>query len=119
MNFDEFGQLADQVRALPLEAVLRACHAVRDRLDKRKWHTDQRPISITGSRFMNWQQGVGGGKAIDLALHLGERDYRAAVLWLARNVAGIATIDHHQTPRSSLTPAVAMRELRLPVRRVD
>jgi len=116
MNFDEFGQLADQMRELPLESVLRARHAVRDRRDKCKWHTDQGPISITGARFMNWQQGVGGGKAIDLALHLGERDFRTAVLWLARNVAGIVTTDPLHTPRSSSTPAGAKRALRLPVR---
>lgn len=116
MNFDEFRQLADQVRALPLEAVLQARHAVRDRLDKRKWHTDQGPLSITGARFMNWQQGVGGGGAIDLVLHLGERDFRAAVLWLARNVAGIVTTDPLHTLRSSSTQAGAKRALRLPVR---
>ncbi len=119
MNFDEFGQLADQMRELPLESVLRARHAVRDRRDQCKWHTDQGPISITGTRFMNWQQGVGGGKAIDLALHLGERDFRAAVLWLARNVAGIITADPLHTPRSSSTPAGAKRALRLPVRNDD
>ncbi len=119
MNFDEFGQLADQMRELPLESVLRARHAVRDRRDKCKWHTDQGPISITGTRFMNWQQGVGGGKAIDLALHLGERDFRAAVLWLARNVAGIITADPLHTLRSSSTPAGAKRALRLPVRNDD
>lgn len=116
MNFDEFGQLADQMRELPLESVLRARHAVRDRRDKGKWHTDQGPLSITGTRFMNWQQGLGGGGAIDLALHLGERDFRAAVLWLARNVAGIVTTDPLHTPRSSSTPAGAKRALRLPVR---
>jgi len=116
MNFDEFGQLADQMRELPLESVLRARHAVRDRRDKYKWHTDQGPISITGTRFMNWQQGVGGGKAIDLALHLGERDFRTAVLWLARNVAGIVTTDLLHTPRSASTPIGPKRPLRLPVR---
>jgi hypothetical protein len=116
MNFDEFGQLAARMRELPLESVLRARGAVPDRRDKHKWHTDQGPLSITGSRFMNWQRAVGGGGAIDLALHLGERDFRAAVLWLARNVAGIAASDNLQTPRPSSTPAGAKRALRLPVR---
>ena len=116
MNFDEVRQLADQMRELPVESVLLARHAVRDRRDKRKWHTDRGPLSITGTRFMDWQQGVGGGGAIDLALHLGERDFRAAVLWLARNVAGIVTTDHLHTPRSLSTPAGAKRALRLPVR---
>jgi len=116
MNFDEFGQLAAQMRELPLESVLLARGAVPDRRDKHKWHTGQGPLSITGARFMNWQQGVGGWGAIDLALNLGERDFRAAVLWLARNVAGIVTSDNLQTPRSSSTPAGAKRALRLPVR---
>lgn len=119
MNFDEFGQLADKMRELPLESVLLARHAVRDRRDKCKWHTDQGPISITGSRFINWQQGVGGGGAIDLALHLGERDFRAAVLWLARNVAGIVITDNIHTPRSASTLDGAKRALRLPIRNLD
>jgi hypothetical protein len=116
MNFHEFGQLAAQMRELPLQSVLLARGAVPDHRDKHKWHTDQGPLSITGARFMNWQRGVGGGGAIDLALHLGERDFRAAVLWLARNVAGIAASDNLQTPQSSSPPGGAKRALRLPVR---
>jgi hypothetical protein len=116
MNFDELRQLAAQMRELPLESVLRARGAVPDRRDKHKWQTDQGSLSITGARFMNWQQGIGGGGAIDLTLHLGEPDFRAAVLWLARNVAGIAARDQLPTPRPSSTPAGTKRVLRLPLR---
>lgn len=76
--------LADRVRAIPLEAVLRALSARPDRHDAAKWHTDKGPLSVTGAKFMNWRYGVGGGGAIDLALHLLDCDFRTALLWLAR-----------------------------------
>ena len=90
MNFDDLRQLAAVVRELPLEDVLISRGAVRDRRDKRKWQTEQGPLSITGAKFMNWQYEIGGGGAIDLAIDLGEMDYRSAVLWLAQHVAGTA-----------------------------
>ena len=71
MNFDDLRQLAAVVRELPLEDVLISRGAVRDRRDKRKWQTEQGPLSITGAKFMNWQRDTGGGGAIDLAMHLG------------------------------------------------
>jgi len=80
----ELKSLADRVRAIPLEAVLRALAARPDRHDPAKWHTDQGPLSVTGAKFMNWRYGVGGGGAIDLALHLLGCDFRTALLWLAR-----------------------------------
>ena len=61
---------ADRLRALPLESVLRVWGAQRDPNDPRKWHTSQGVISVTGTKFMNWNSGIGGGGAIDLAIHL-------------------------------------------------
>ena len=81
MNFDDLRQLAAVVRELPLEDVLISRGAVRDRRDKRKWQTEQGPLSIMGAKFMNWQRDTGGGGAIDLAMHLGQMEYRSAVLW--------------------------------------
>jgi hypothetical protein len=116
MNFQDFRQLAAEVRQLPLEAVLRARGAVQDGRDQHKWHTQQGPVSISGAQFMNWRRAVGGGGAIDLALHLGEPNYRAAVLWLARNVAGGAISANAETPRSCRASSSNGRKLRLPVR---
>src|SRR5438034_7325097 len=80
----------DQVRhlrALPLEAVLPLCGAQADRRDRRKWHTSKGVLSITGPKFMNWTQGVGGGGAIDLVVHLNGLDFKAALDWLAHHFA--------------------------------
>jgi len=63
MNFDDFRRRADRVREVPLETVLALCNAVRDRRDRRKWHTRQGPISITGQKFTSWHRNHGGGGA--------------------------------------------------------
>src|SRR6266511_4196936 len=72
MSFTSVRERADQLRALPLEAVLLLSGARRDRADKAKWHTGRGVISITGAKFMNWNRSVGGGGAIDLVKRLGD-----------------------------------------------
>jgi hypothetical protein len=94
----------DQLRRVPLAAVLRETGAQRDRCDKAKWHTPQGAISITGMKFMNWHQSRGGGGAIDLAMHLNDLDFNAAVAWLQ---------DHFFIPSHSQPPP-APRRLTLP-----
>ena len=79
------GDRLDQLRRIPLPAVLRETGAQRDRSDKAKWHTPKGDISITGMKFMNWHQSFGGGGAIDLAMHLNDLDFRRAVAWLQRH----------------------------------
>jgi hypothetical protein len=79
------GDRLDQLRRVPLPAVLRETGAQRDRSDKAKWHTPKGDISITGMKFMNWHQSLGGGGAIDLAMHLNDLDFRRAVAWLQRH----------------------------------
>jgi hypothetical protein len=65
-----------------LEAILLFRGAVRDGRDRRKWQTEQGPLSVTGPKFMNWHTGRGGGGAIDLVMHLAGVDFRTALLWL-------------------------------------
>jgi hypothetical protein len=72
------------LRQIPLPAVLRASGACRDRCDRKKWHTAQGSLSVTGMQFMNWHRGSGGGGAIDLVMHLENLDFPAAVAWLHR-----------------------------------
>jgi len=79
------GDRLDQLRRIPLTAVMRETGAQRDRYDKAKWHTAKGAISITGLKFMNWQQSVGGGGAIDLAMHLTGLGFPAAAAWLQRH----------------------------------
>lgn len=116
MNSDELRSLASVVRELPLEDVLLAHGAVRDRRDQRKWQTEQGPLSITGAKFMNWQSDTGGGGAIDLAMHLGQLDYRTAVLWLAEYVAGTTSPRSSPCAPRSSENTNRIRQLRLPVR---
>jgi hypothetical protein len=73
----------EALRNIPLSSVLQASGARPDRYDRKKWHTAQGIISITGMKFMNWSQNVGGGGAIDLVMHLHQLEFRAAILWLS------------------------------------
>lgn len=77
---------ADALRGISLEAVLRAAGAQHDRHDTAKWHTSQGVLSVNGIKFMNWTQGIGGGGAIDLAMHLYGFDFLSAIEWLSRYV---------------------------------
>jgi len=88
MRFQEIRETADRVRAIPLEDVLVVAGAQRDRFDKAKWHTDRGALSVNGRKFMNWKLGIGGGGAIDLAIHLFELDFKAAVAWLSCRFPG-------------------------------
>jgi hypothetical protein len=82
MTFQDIRDRADRVRGIPLQEVLQLAGAKRDRYDKAKWHTSKGAISCTAAKFMNWNQGVGGGGAIDLAMHLNNLRFKAAVEWL-------------------------------------
>jgi hypothetical protein len=88
MSFDDLRRRAAVVREVPLESVLLLRGAVRDGRDRRKWHTEQGPLSVTGAKFTNWQRDEGGGGAIDLVMHLAGVDFRTAVQWLEQHLAG-------------------------------
>lgn len=84
---DDFRQRANVVRDIPLETVLLWRGAVRDPRDRSKWDTEQGPLSLSGSKFMNWRRSQGGGGAIDLVMHLGGMGFRTAVQWLEHHGA--------------------------------
>lgn len=75
---------ADRLRTIPLDAVLTALGAEKDPYDRAKWHTTKGPLSVTPPKFMNWNQGVGGGGAIDLVIHLEDLGFLAALDWLGQ-----------------------------------
>jgi hypothetical protein len=85
MTFQEIRERANRVRGIPLPDVLQLAGAKRDRCDKAKWHTAKGAVSCTAAKFMNWNQGVGGGGAIDLAMHLNDLGFKAAVEWLCHH----------------------------------
>jgi len=89
MTFWQRKELAQHLRAIPLETVLPLCGAQKDHDDKRKWHTSAGALSVTGAKFMNWHDCVGGGGAIDLVMHLNHLDFKAAVDWLAHHFPGV------------------------------
>ena len=49
---------------------------------------------------MNWKLGVGGGGAIDLAMHLMDCDFKTALRWLDANFAGAAAFLEKQRPNA-------------------
>jgi hypothetical protein len=73
---------ANRLRALPLTVVLRRSGAVPDPADPHKWHTAQGVLSVSGTQFMNWHLGRGGGGAIDLVMHLQGLGFGQALEWL-------------------------------------
>jgi hypothetical protein len=102
MTFWQRKELAQHLRAIPLETGLPLCGAQPDRDDKRKWHTSAGALSVTGTKFMNWHGGVGGGGAIDLVMHLNHLDFKTAVDWLAHHFPGVLPPPVPPTPPSQL-----------------
>jgi hypothetical protein len=100
MTFQEIRNQANRLRGIPLEQILLLTGAKRDRYDRAKWHTGKGPISCTATKFMNWNQGIGGGGAIDLAMHLNDLDFKAAVEWLSNR---FPEVDQPKAARISST----------------
>ncbi len=84
-TYGHIKKLADIVRSIDLSAVLRQSECIKDKFDKDKWHTSCGIISVSGQKFMNWKQDIGGGGAIDLVIHLKNYDFKTAVIWLSEN----------------------------------
>jgi hypothetical protein len=114
MSFDDFRERAALLRAVPLEAVLLCRGAERDLRDRRKWHTEQGPLSLTGAKFMSWRRYEGGGGAIDLVMHLGGVDHQVALEWLEEHF-GAGLIPGRSAARP-LARAIAARGPRGPLR---
>lgn len=97
---------AERLRALPLPVVLVALEATPDPGDRAKWRTARGVLSLTGAKFINWNQGVGGGGAIDLVMHVQQLGFGRALQWLEDRFG----------PWPSVPPAFspAPRVLRLP-----
>lgn len=111
MTFHPMRERAHRLRSIPLEAVLREIGARRNRYDQAKWHTPKGTLSITGMKFMNWNQGIGGGGAIDLAMHLNDFDFKAALEWLGNHFPVLDYPEHVPTPRSLTLPPPDPRKL--------
>jgi Protein of unknown function (DUF3991)/Toprim-like len=106
MTFGQLRDLADQVRIIPLESVLRRSGAQPDRSDRHKWHTSQGVLSVTGAKFMNWNRAQGGGGAIDLVMHLHHLSFRQALQWLEQAFPGPLRSEPHPLPAQAATLAL-------------
>ena len=119
MNHD-LRRRAAAAREAPLERVLSLWGAIPDRRDQSKWHTEQGSLSISGAKFMNWRQGVGGGGAIDLVMHLAQLDFPAAVAWIEQHLpVGPVAASQYTAAGSSHEPRISEGQpgtLRLPLR---
>jgi hypothetical protein len=91
---------ADELRQIDLKRILPLLDAVADRYDRNKWHTRQGVISVSRQKFINWNQGCGGGGAIDLVIHLKQCDFKTALHWLAANFPYTPISNHVSQPTS-------------------
>jgi hypothetical protein len=82
MNLNATRERTERMRLIPLASVLLAAGALPDDKEKARWHTSKGVISVTGMKFMNWTCDVGGGGAIDLAIHILDLDFKSAIAWL-------------------------------------
>jgi hypothetical protein len=94
---------ARRLRATPLTAVLQFSGAQPDRSDPRKWHTGRGVLSVTGTQFMNWNCGQGGGGAIDLVMHLHQLSFGLALEWLERHFGTAVIVVPSPSPRPPLS----------------
>ncbi len=113
MNRDQIHRRTDQLRAIPLRDVLLAAGAQPDLLDEAKWHTAPGLLSVNGQKFFNWNQHVGGGGAIDLAMHLNALSFKDALHWLLSHFpsSNIPTAVQPPTTTTLSLPASAPHNL--------
>jgi hypothetical protein len=94
---------AQRLRTVPLVAVLQFSGAQPDRHDPRKWRTGRGVLSVTGTQFMNWNCGQGGGGAIDLVMHLHQLGFGRAPEWLESHFGTAPIVAASPPPRPSLS----------------
>lgn len=98
---------ADRLRSLPLPAVLVALQATPDPHDPVKWRTERGVLSVSGPKFINWSQSVGGGGAIDLVMHVRQVGFGQAMEWLEHHFGSVYPLQPTTTTqaRSFVLPA--------------
>jgi hypothetical protein len=107
MPHEQRQQWTDNLRRIPLAAILRAMDAQPDARDHSKWRTSRGVLSVNGAKFINWNNSQGGGGAIDLAMHLNNLNFKDAVRWLDRQF-------HTSNPSPTTPPANPSQKLILP-----
>lgn len=109
-TYQEIKILANHVRGIDLQRVLQSINARKDTSDKKKWHTERGVISVSGTKFMNWNTATGGGGAIDLVIHLKQLDFKTAVRWL------VDTFPEHAQKPAKTPVSAPEQQFQLPKR---
>lgn len=86
----------DILRGIPLNAIMTAFGGEPDPKDPRNWRTAAGRITVTGEKFFNHDQGIGGGGAIDLAMHLGDMRFKDAIAYLGTEFGNVRTIEQYK-----------------------
>lgn len=78
-------ELTDLVRDIPLPDVLRRLGWGDGQSEggSMMWRTGEHAIAVTGAKWFDHKAGKGGGKSIDLVMHLMSCNFNEAVGWLA------------------------------------
>ncbi len=118
-NFSMDANELRRMRAIPLEAVLDGFGAQRDPKDRHhNWKVGGSRITVSGDRFFDHDAAIGGGGALDLALHLMGRDFKHptreafldAARWLGAQERLAQTV-----PSSSMDASPRERTLQAPM----
>jgi hypothetical protein len=94
-------QLTDQMREIPLAAVLERLGGIQNPKDKSKWTVDGIEISPTGQKFKSFTHDeIKGGGAITLVRQVRGYDFNESLKWLSDNFGqGAATADYVQVAK--------------------
>ncbi|OWY64277.1 hypothetical protein B7486_48150 [cyanobacterium TDX16] len=108
---ESLAALAERLREIPLEDIAASLGLEPDRHDKHKWKDAGLIVSINNQKFFDHAVQKGGYGAIDLVMHVQQRDFRGAVDWLS-NGASIELLQE-RSPRQ--TVRVKSKSFQLPV----
>ena len=95
---------ADELRGVALDEVWKnsGVRATAATLPNGERRAD--PFRRPAPKFMNWKLGVGGGGAIDLAMHLMDCDFKTALRWLDANFAAVPFLEKQRLNSKAFRP---------------
>jgi len=115
----KYKDLADKVRDIPLERVAEELCLYPDTKDKCKWQSQEHTISITGSKFYDWQHLKGGGGAIDLVMHVNQCDFKQSIAWLNERLGESAMLEAASYHVKVIADTEPVSQFNPPVQDVD
>jgi hypothetical protein len=83
----------DKMRDLLLGEVAYELGLEPDPQDSHRWIHPNHMINITGAKFFDWEQGKGGGGAIDLIMHVLDCSFRTSIAWLNDRLGEAVMVD--------------------------